>query len=136
MTQPSLLDLAVRVERPWKRTTATSKAAVKAAADSGLLHARREACCRGLRAIWNATQRWPTADELAEFLFQSGELPGSHRDFVAPRLNELADGWWVKRDGVRVQVGGGLIERGAKRRSNVSGLTVLTWRVREAGSQP
>jgi hypothetical protein len=136
--QLSLLDDIAREERPWKRTTTTSKAAVHVLEDSGEADRRRVLCLRGLRALWNRSQVWPTADELAAYLHGRGFVPSAHRDEVAPRLNELADGWWVKRcvDGqvTRRQVGGGEVERGAKRPSRISGRTVLTWRVREMGS--
>lgn len=138
VTQPDLLADVARVERPWKRTTTTSKASLRTAEDAGLLEVRRRQVLRGLRAMWNRSQIWPTADELAQYLFTRKQLPDPHRDHVSPRLNELADGRWVTRivDGkkVRSQVGGGAVERGEKRKSTVSGLTVLTWRAREAGS--
>jgi len=139
--QLSLLDVVTRAERPRKRTTGTSKAAARALEASGDATRRRMVCLTGLRAFWNRFQVWPTADELARFLFERGLIDSAHRDAVAPRLNELADGWWMTRplEGgrtERVQVGGGEVERGAKRRSTRSGRTVLTWRVREIGSLP
>ncbi len=139
--QLSLLAEVSRVEHPRKRTTTTSKAAVRAIEASGDAEQRRLICLRGLRAFWNRFQVWPTADELSGYLHGRKLVPSKHRDEVAPRLNELADGWWVARkleSGARerVQVGGGEVERGAKRKSSVSGRTVLTWRVREAGSAP
>jgi len=140
--QLSFLPGVARAERPWKRTTTTSKAAVHALEAVGEAERRRLIVLRGLRAMWNRLQEWPTADELAADLFCRKLIPSKHRDEVAPRLNELADGWWlVRRDGVtgarqRVQVGGGEVERDVKRRSRVSGRKVLTWRVREAGSLP
>ena len=140
MSQLDLLQDARRAERPWKRTTTTSKAAVRAIEASGTAAHRRLICLRGLRAIWNRRQEWPTADELADYLFSTQQVPSAHRDEVAPRLNELVDGWWIQRKGAngtkeRVQVGGGEVERGQKRRSHISGKKVLTWRVREAGSR-
>lgn len=141
MSQLSFLPDVAREERPWKRTTETSKAAVHAIEDAGEADRRRIVCLRALRAMWNRFQEWPTADELAAYLHGRHLVPSDHRDEVAPRLNELADGWWVRRkdhDGQveRVQVGGGEVERGAKRHSRISGRKVLTWRVREAGSLP
>jgi hypothetical protein len=138
VTQLSLLADVQRADRPWKRTTTTSKAAVRVLEASGEAERRRAVCSRGLRSMWNRHQEWPTADELAADLHRRRLIPSKHRDEVAPRLNELADGWWVTRrvDGqkVRTQVGGGEVERGEKRPSRISGRTVLTWRVREAGS--
>lgn len=142
MNQLTFLEDVARVEQPRKRTTTTSKAAVHAIEDSGDAERRRIVVLTGLRAYWNRFQVWPTADELAAFLFNRKLVPSSHRDVVQPRLNELVDGRWIRRrDPVtgevsRVQVGGGEVERGAKRVSLVSGHTVLTWRVREAGSLP
>jgi hypothetical protein len=138
--QPSLLADVARDEKPWKRTTTTSKTALRVVEHDGEAERKRYVCSRGLRAIFNKTQQWPTADELAAYLYERGEIRSAHRDEVAPRLNELCDGWWIVRvvDGkkTRVQVGGGEVERGAKRASHRTGRTVLTWRVREIGSLP
>jgi hypothetical protein len=140
VSQLLLLEDVQRDEHPHKRTTTTSKAAVYAIEATGEAERKRLICLRGLRALWNRHQEWPTADELSAYLFKRRLIPSKHRDEVAPRLNELADGWWLERlvNGVKVrrQVGGGEVERGAKRASRVSGRTVLTWRVREAGSLP
>lgn len=134
-----LLREDARVTKPWKRTTTTSKAAIRQFRDAGDAEALRKRCIAGLQAIWNRTQQWATADELAAYLYAKGRIPDPHRDHVSPRLYELADGWWivrkVHRQTVKRRIGGGVLERGEKRKSNRTGRVVMTWRVREAGSK-
>jgi hypothetical protein len=115
--QLGLLDSVARVERPWKRVRPTSVAQYAHLRDTGTLAARRAVVLRAVAAIRNATQQWPTACEVHRWLEDRGEIPrDGNPNHSKPRLTELADT--------------GVIVRGPKRKSRVSGITVLTWQVK------
>lgn len=139
-TQLSLLEGVQRLERPHKRVRPTSIAQYAVLRDSGTTAKRRNDVLRAVAAIRNATQRWPTACEVQEWMADSGDIPNDgNPNHVKPRLSELADGWTVTRvrevDGqkarVKEHVPCHILVRGPKRKSRVSGIAVLTWQVRE-----
>ena len=117
MHQLGLLDAVAREERPWKRVRPTSTAQYAALRDTGTLAKRRADVLRAIAAIRNATQEWPTACEVQAWLVERGDLPNDgNPNHVRPRCTELADT--------------GVLVRGPKRRSQTSGITVLTWQVK------
>lgn len=75
---------------------------------------------RCLAAWWNRFNTSPTALELLNWMRERGE-PVFDVNSIRPRLKELVDQ--------------GLVEPRAKRQCIVSGQTVWTWAVREAGSE-
>lgn len=136
MGQLSLIPgLELGERRPWKRVRPTSIAQYAHLRDTGVAEQRRACVLRAVAAMRNATQVWPTACEVQAWLEERREIPDDgNPNHVKPRLSELADGWEVTRvvDGrkVRVRVGGGVLERGPKRKSQQSGIRVLTWQVK------
>ena len=118
MTQPGLFD-AVRAERkPWKRVRQTSVQQYAHLRDTGTLAKRRSDVLRAVAAIYNATQQWPTSCEVQRWLSERGDIPNDgNPNHVRPRCHELAEL--------------GVLERGPKRKSAVSGIVVLTWQVKQ-----
>lgn len=121
--------------KPWKRVRPTSVAVYQHLRESGTLAKRRQAVLTAVAALRNATQQWPTACEVQDWLASRGDVPADgNPNHVKPRLTELADGWWVTRlvEGrkTRVHVPCDVLVRGAKRKSTVTGISVLTWQVR------
>lgn len=125
LVQPLLLDDVARVERPWKRQRSTARAVYRqqravdtAKAEAG--HETRQGqALRCLSAYWNRYQASPTALELLSWAKTRGENLFDVNS-LRPRLTALVDA--------------GVVETAAKRACTVSGQTVYTWRVREAGS--
>ncbi len=116
MTQPSLLTLC-ECAAPRKRVQATSVAQYGQLLQSGQLAKRRSAVLACVAILRERTGAWPTACELHQELERAGEIPDDgNPNHTKPRLSELADL--------------GVLVRGPKRASRVSGLTVLTWEVR------
>lgn len=139
MGQLSLLDAVQREQRPWKRTTGTSREAIRVVEAEGTAEFRREQILLAIRRIWNRTQQSPTADEIAADLFARKLIPDDHPDYVKPRLSELKHGRTIRVKGEggviqEKQIGGGLIEKAGKRKSARSGRMVHTWRVIERGT--
>jgi hypothetical protein len=115
--QPDLFGAIRRDCKPWKRVRQTSAAQYAHLRDTGTLAKRRDAVLRAVAAIYNATQEWPTSCEVQYWLAIRGELPqDGNPNHVRPRLTELA--------------ALGVVERGPKRKSHVTDIVVLTWRVR------
>jgi hypothetical protein len=150
--QLPLLDEVEREEKPWKRTHGTSRAVVQKKARDGSLSAWRAKTLRCLLAMWNQRNRSVTALELEVYMLRRGEFTDPRAFQVRARLNELADGWWVRRrpagGGPRTKhrVGGGAIERRRNRKGEIVrrrswidgqwvGHKVMCWRPREIGSQ-
>lgn len=139
MEQLRLIDDVERIERPWKRTTGTSREAVRTFEQSGDAETLRRLCTRAIRAIWNRTQVSPRSEDIARYLFEKKVIPDLHPDHVKPRLSELYRGKWVwtKDAGgarVKVRIGGGAIEPAGKRASDRSRHMVTAWRVVERGT--
>jgi hypothetical protein len=150
--QLPLLEALQREEKPWKRTHGTSRAVVQKKERDGSLNKMRNQTLRCLLAMTNRTNASVTSLELEIYMWNRGEFKDLRAFQVRARLNELADGWWVRRrvrgggPWTKDRVGGGLIERARdvtgeliRRRSVVNGeptgFRVLTWRPREKGSQ-
>jgi hypothetical protein len=116
VTQPSLLDLAARVERPRKRVRQVSRQAYAEvrATNAGR---RRDDVLRCLAACFNETQTWPTDAELTYWMFQRKELPREDPNLVRPRRFELMEM--------------GLLEKGTARKCRVTGKTAHPWKIRE-----
>lgn len=142
MTQPTLLDVAERqiADTPRKRVQATSAAQYQHLLETGTLAKRRMAVLRAVAALREQDGRWPTACEVQRHLADSGAIPNDgNPNHVKPRLSELADGWTVtKRDTqgqpVKVHVPCHVLVRGAKRKSDVTNISVITWQIREVGA--
>jgi hypothetical protein len=137
--QVSLLDDVERVERPWKRTTGTSREAVRVFEASGDAETRRRQVTLVIRALCNRNGRPPTARDIAIECKARGYIRDDHPDYVKPRISELYKGYWVTvtgDDGLRARVlrGGGLVEPAGKRKCSKTGKTVHTWRVVERGT--
>lgn len=125
--QLSLLASVERVEKPWKRQRATSRAQHRRqrAIDvekqvTGHGETRAAQVLRILDAFWNARQYSPTALELLEWGRERGERLFDVNS-IRPRLHALVEK--------------GLVTPGAKRKCRISGVIVHTWHSREAGSQ-
>lgn len=123
--QPALPEM-VSSRLPHKRARQTSRQMYreqrevdKARAAAGL-ETRRGRVLRLLAHYWNWHQSSPTASELFEFARLRNE-PFRNVAELRPRLTELTDAR--------------LIEPRGNRRCRVTGATVRTWAVREAGSQ-
>lgn len=139
--QLDLLAGARREERPrpWKRVRPTSVAVYAELRDSGKLAECRQHVLRAVSALKNSRGEWPTACEVQDWLLDRGELEDANPNRVRPRLSELADGWDVvhvlEANGgkvrTKVHVECNVLERGPKRKSRISGITCITWRVRE-----
>lgn len=115
--QLTLLADVARRERPYKRVRPTSVAQYAHLRDTGTLAKRRHAVLTAIGAIRNRTQQWPTACEVQAYLEKRQQIPNDgNPNHVKPRLTELA--------------ASGVLVRGLKRRSAVTGLTVLTWEVK------
>lgn len=110
----------------WKRQRQTAREVYRRqrADDTTRAAAGRETrkgqVLRCLAAYWNRFQVSPTALELLAWMLSSGERVRDVND-VRPKLHYLF------KDG--------LVEPRAKRTCSVSGMTVWTWAVREAGSR-
>lgn len=111
--------------RPHKRQRQTARLVYarkrdedKAKAKAGK-ETREGQVLRCLAAWWNRYQTSPTALELLAWMKEQGE-PVFDVNSVRPRIRQLVED--------------GLVEPRAKRRCIVSGMTVHTWSVREAGS--
>lgn len=132
----------VRTLLAWKRVRPTSAFLYQIMQDTGLLDVRRRRVLNACAAIRNATQRWPTSCEILDWLVKRKRLTNSNVNQVKPRCSELADGWTesrvVERDGVKVRedvfVPCDIFIRGPKRKSDITGHTVLTWQVKEIGA--
>jgi hypothetical protein len=133
MSQLSLLDHALRVERPWKRQRQTARTVYREqrAADVAAAEAGRETrLAQVLRILswhWTSTQESPTAYELFEWARAHGEQLFDVNS-VRPRLTKLLEVGLVD---VVTDAGG----RPVKRRCRHTGKRVCTWIVREAGSR-
>jgi hypothetical protein len=120
--QLSLLASVERQERPHKRVRQTSIAQYAHLRDTRTLAKRRASVLKAVAALKNRTGVWPTSCEVQQWLVWQREIPADgNPNHVRPRLHELAEM--------------GVIERGPKRPSRSSGLTVLTWQVREVGGK-
>ncbi len=121
----------------WKRVRPTSAAIYELLQDKKILDIRRKRVLNACAAIRNASQRWPTSCEITQWLFERGRIPSTNPNIVKPRCSELSTGWDETRevDGQRVKVfvPCDIFERGRKRKSDITGHTVLTWQIREAG---
>lgn len=129
--QLSLLTRLEAEDRPRKRTRQVSRELYRHHRDTGDLAKRTDQVLRCLSWHFNLTTRWPTAAELARFMFEKGELPRDDSRLVAPRLTFLGPG--EKRRG-RPLSGGGLIEPLARRLCRVTEQFAHPWRVREQGT--
>jgi hypothetical protein len=121
--QLGLLDAIERQERPYKRQRQTAREVYRQRRAESVKRAtlgqetREDQVLRLLAAHWNATQTSPTALEL--LVWASGRESLFDINSIRPRIFAL--------------VQAGLVAKGSKRRCQVSGKTVLTWHVREAG---
>jgi hypothetical protein len=125
----------VKTIRAWKRVRATSAGLYAELKDSGYLGERRTRVLNALAAMRNATQRWSTACEILRYLHARGEIADLNPNHVRPRLTELSHGWYdvtTTADGERQRVFTpcDIVIVGPKRKSDVSGHTVLTWEIR------
>jgi hypothetical protein len=122
--QLGLLDRVARQERPWKRQRQTAREVYRQVRERDQARAaagketREAQALRLLAWHWNATQQSPTARELFEWAKAKGQRLDDINS-IRPRLHALVEQ--------------GLVAPGAKRRCEVSGKTVHTWHVREAG---
>jgi hypothetical protein len=72
-TQMSLLVDAHRVDRPWKVSRRTSRAAFLEAELHGMIRGRQEIVGRALRYFWNTHQRSVTSAHLAKWIRLTGK---------------------------------------------------------------
>ena len=128
----------------WKRVRPTSAGLYAVLQDTGFLDMRRKRVLNAVAAIRNATQRWPSACEVIEWLYARKRIANTNPNQVRPRLHEMSHGWEELRvtgegpDGKptreKVFVPCDILIAGPKRKSDVTGHTVLTWQVREVGA--
>lgn len=119
-------DLPAPARRPHKRQRSTAREVYRRQRAEDVAKAaegketREGQVLRCLAWHWNVTQQSPSALELLAWMREKGE-PVFDANSVRPRLTKL--------------VSRGLVRPGEKRTCRVSGETVLTWKVREAGDQ-
>jgi len=122
---PEFYDVPPAAPAPHKLVRQTSREvyrrqrAIDAVKAAHGIETREGQVLRCLAAWWNRFQTTPTALELLAWMKERDE-PLFDVNSIRPRLTELLER--------------GLIEPAGKRRCIVSGKTVHTWRVREAGS--
>jgi hypothetical protein len=123
VTQLSLLEPRTPRQHKAQRQTAREVYRVQREQDKAKRVAGKEdreaQVLRCLAAFWNARQFSPTALELLDWMMAHGERAFDVNS-VRPRITAL--------------VANGLVEARGKRQCVVSGKTVHTWAVREAGS--
>ena len=125
MTQLPLLRDVERREKPWKRQRQTARQVYREIREQAKrrkaagLETREEQILRLVAAHWNATQTSPTALELMRWARDRGERLFDVNS-VRPRITALVEA--------------GLVDKGTKRRCQVSGKVAWTWAVREQGS--
>lgn len=135
MTQLELLHGIEREERPWKVVRRVSKQVYAYLRDSGIASRRTWQVVTALAYYRNRTQVWPTAAELARFMFERKRIARDDTRLVAPRLTELVRGRVVRlKDGTKVRKGGGVLTLQGTRRCAVTGAPAHPVAIREAGS--
>jgi hypothetical protein len=135
-SQPSLLDVVTRDEKPRKNVRRVSRAQYAVLRDTGTLTDRQHAVLTAIAAFYNRTASWPTPAELTRDMFRRRLIPRESSNIVAPRISDLVNGEWVKGPGkTRVQRGGGVCELlRPKRVCAVTGGLAHPIRIRERGS--
>lgn len=129
----------VRPRRPWKRVKPTSVAVYGVLRETGALAETRALVLCAVAALKNAKGYWPTACEVHRYMRTRKQVIDANPNRVKPRLSELADGWYVtvvrevdgRKEKHRVHVECDVLVRGPKRTSRVTGITCLTWQVKE-----
>lgn len=125
-----IYDQPVKPERaaPFRKAVRqVSKETYNVLADTGALGASTTKVMRSLKAYINRHADYPTPAELCRWMFQTGVIKKDHVNRVAPRLTELHKGKVVRqKDGTRVRMGGGEIEK----------LPVRQCRVTEGNAHP
>jgi hypothetical protein len=123
--QLSLLPDVARTERPWKLQRQTAREVYRQrrvddrARQAAGVETREGQVLRLLAAHWNAMQTSPTALELLAWARARGERLFDCNS-VRPRITALVEQ--------------GLVDKGTKRKCQVSGKVAWTWVVREQGS--
>lgn len=120
----------------WKRAADTSKAQITKLRHDGTLPDREQAILDGIAAYWNRHNVWPTAPELARWMFKHGAIPREDFNLVRPRLTELCIGWREFKDETRTAwrfVGGGRVVTQARRRCTVTGRPAHPYKLPQVG---
>lgn len=117
--QLSLLSDVERIEKPWKRTTRTSRAAWLDAEMNGRLRERERIVGKALKHFWNCRQRSVISKRLAKWIQLQGKV-------------------WVGREWSWILLEtrcalSGLRKKGLADRVDRGGPAVF-WRYREAGT--
>lgn len=121
-----IYDQAPPARKVWKRQRQTAREvyrrqrAIDLEKQQAGKETREAQVLRCLAAWWNCYQTSPTALELLAWMQERGEHVFDCNS-IRPRITKLVEL--------------GLVEARSKRRSVVSGETVRTWSVREAGSE-
>lgn len=137
--QLGLLDDVAREERPRKHVRKISKGTYVELRDTGGLTARQHQTLTALAHYYYVHSDWPTAGELARWMFRHGKIPRESPNIVAPRLSDLVNGQWRRQPGpdgtkTTAQIGGGTCEYLPARICRVTQGRAHPVRIREAGS--
>jgi tetrahydrodipicolinate N-succinyltransferase len=133
--QLGLLDAVTKVEKPWKVVRRVSRHVYAELRKSGRIGKQTHRVLTALAFYRNRTQEWPTAAELAAFMFSRGYLDRNDTRLVAPRLTELLRGKVVRlADGSKARKGGGVLMLLPVRTCRVTGARAHPVAIREAGS--
>lgn len=118
-TQLSLLREVTRIERPWKVSRRTSRAAFYEAELAGRLATRERIVGRALRGLWNRQQRSATSTRIARWIQLAGhDWRGREWTWILIETRRALSGLRGK----------GLVDSADR------GGPLLFWRWREAGT--
>lgn len=118
MTQANLVDGGARDPgKPRKRVQETSAMQFEKLRQWGTLDKRNAQVFKAVKALSISGKGGPTSCEIQRYLATIGAIPNDgNPNHIRPTLTRLADDQWL--------------QRGPKRKSQVTGLTVLTWVVK------
>lgn len=139
------------LDRPWKEVRKVSRAVYAFLRDGDRLAFMEHRVLTALAYYRNRTQTWPTAAELARFMYNTRDGKTNRRRIarddarlVAPRLTFLVKGEIVKDpetgrtligpNGRALRRGGGVCQYLPKRICTVTGTTAAPVAIREVGS--
>lgn len=136
IAQLSFLPNLEQIDRPWKVVRRVSRQVYAELRAGGHVGRQTLKVLTALAWYRNQRQEWPTAAELAAFMYGKGRIPRNESRLVAPRLTEMLRGA-VRRlaDGSKVRQGGGVLTLQPARKCGISGKSAHPIAIREAGSR-
>ena len=125
----------MREDKPWKVVRRVSKQVYAELRQEGTVARRAWQVITALAWYRNSRQAWPTAAELAAFMFERQRIARNDPRLVAPRITELLRGRIVRlSDGTKVRRGGGVLTLLAIRTCTITRTSAHPVAIREAGS--